>query len=114
MSQADDDIRAAVNAYAAVYERPKITVSYFVDGTVQLFLRVPDRPSLPHAQGDGKTLDEAAVNLRKHLAKVLRVQKAKAEEDVAKFTARWTEFAAKCGTQATEVDPVKDGGEAPG
>jgi len=84
---AESDIRAAVAAYTTSLPvtKPKITLSVFQDGEIQLFLHDIDHPSITHAQGSGKTLDEAASNLKVHLAKRLAEVKAKDEEDLAKM-----------------------------
>lgn len=89
MSQVEDDIRAAVAAYKAglPVDKPKITLSVFGDGSIQLFLHDPDHARVTHAQGDGKTLDEAAVNLKAHLARRLAAVKAEDEADLAKLNA---------------------------
>lgn len=84
---AESDIRAAFAAYktSLPVDKPKITLSVFGDGSIQLFLHAPDHPSVTHASGDGKTLDEAARNLKAHLAKRLTTIKAEDEADLAKL-----------------------------
>jgi hypothetical protein len=84
---AENDIRLAFAAYTASLPvtKPKITLSVFQDGEIQLFLHDSDHPSVTHAQGGGKTLDEAATNLKAHLVKRLAEVKAKDEEDLAKM-----------------------------
>ena len=83
---AESDIRAAVAAYTTSLPvtKPKITLSVFQDGEIQLFLHDIDHPSVTHAQGTGKTLDEAASNLKTHLAKRLTEVKAEDEKWLAK------------------------------
>jgi hypothetical protein len=109
MSQVDDDIRCAIESYNAVYpgSKPRITLSRFSEGTVQLFLSEPDRPNVnrPHGQGDGKNIEEAAVALRKHLAKMLR-EVATKEADLLKFnTANITDFIERTQKSAEKLDP---------
>ncbi len=108
MSQVNDNIRAALSTYQTVYPgaKPKITVTYFPDGEVQLFLHEPERPNVqrPHGQGEGKVIEGAAVALRRHLAKMLR-EVAKKEEDLLKFNVANTEdFIERIHTAVKSVD----------
>ena len=75
MSQADDDIKKAVVAYRGAFpsSKPTITMTVFEDLKVQLFLHCPDQTSFVYAQGNGATIEDAAVDLRRHLAKMLTV-----------------------------------------
>ena len=90
MSFAEENIRKALSTFSDAFpgSKPCIIVRTFPDGIIQLFLHDPDTHSLKvtHAQGQGKTLDEASVALRHHLA----VMVAKVRDGVAKEYERTT------------------------
>lgn len=75
MSDAERNIRKALALFAQAFpqSKPCIVTRSFPDGDIQLFLHDPDNYSLKctHAQGQGKTLEEASVALRRHLAVML-------------------------------------------
>jgi hypothetical protein len=103
---ADTDVKAAISAFQSVWSgKAKITVTYFDDGDVQLFLRHEDRRELPHAQGSGKTLDEAAVALRSHLASALRRYQAEVQREHNARVGAWEAFHVKCTEATVAVDP---------
>ena len=87
MSQAENDIRLAVAAYKECLPvgKPKITLTVFADGEIQLFLHDPDATSVTHAQGQGKTLEEAASALKTHLIKRVTEVTEKDKADLEKL-----------------------------
>lgn len=69
MSQVHDDLDAALQAFRTAFpgSKPRVTVSY-VEKEVQLLLHEPENPSTlrPTGYSSQKTLEEAAVALRKN------------------------------------------------
>lgn len=107
MSQAEADIRTAVAAYASVFTgtKPKITLSVYGDGEIQLFLHAPDASHFTHAQGSGKTLEDAAVALKVHLARRLEEIRAQDEKQLAESVAYRTKFHERIVTAIAAVKP---------
>jgi hypothetical protein len=107
VGQAEDDIRAAVAAYNSVFPsvKPKITLSVFGDSAIQLFLHAPDSPRYLHAQGDGKTLEEAAVALKAHLGRRLTEYRIEAEKELAAYTAGHTTIIERCLSACGSIQP---------
>jgi hypothetical protein len=94
MSTAEKDIRTVTAQYCAVYPqaKQKVTLSVHADGNITLFIGSPDIAGSAHAQGEGKTLDEAAAALKAHLARRLEAVKAKDVDDLNKAVAFRTKF----------------------
>jgi hypothetical protein len=90
----DGDLKVVIAAYQGTFvgAKPKMVLSYFPDGDVQLFLYVPDASHFPHAQGNGKTIEGAVADLRRHLAKQLHEIKAEAQNNLRDTRQRVTEL----------------------
>ncbi len=75
----DQDVRAVIAAYTHAFPQsaPVVAIRLLTkkdamqDGDLYLFLNDPKNPHLPHAQGAGWTLAEAAAKLRENLAQRL-------------------------------------------
>jgi cytidylate kinase len=98
MGQAEADIRLMVDAYRSsfVASKPKITLSVFPDGEIQLFLDASERSHLyPSAIGSGQTLEAAATGLKTNFAKALGEIKARDEKELAALNTAKLAFYAK-------------------
>lgn len=110
-STAEGDIRAALDAYRAAFpgdSKPSISVSTFPDGAIQLFLSEPHNPhatNRTHGQGGGKTLDEAACNLKAHLARGLRAMSEKEAQDAEAAARRSATTQDRLNKAAYQLDP---------
>ena len=94
MSQIHDDLGAALDAYRGAFpgSKPRVTISYN-EKEVQLLLHEPENPShlRPTGYASQKTLEEAAVALRRNYSRHLREL---AEKEDAKLAANITNHSA--------------------
>lgn len=106
MDQAEQDIRLVTAQYCAVYPsaKQKVTLSVHADGNITLFIAC-DIAGATHAQGEGKTLAEAAAVLKAHLAKRLETVKAKDAKDLAEVVAYRSKFQANIDGALTALKP---------
>lgn len=104
--RADDDIKKAVAAYRGAFpsSKPKITMTVFEDQKVQLFLSCPDQPHMIYAQGNGVDIEEAALDLRRHLAKGLTMALEKLSKHLTDTTVSLQDQIERLGTNALAVD----------
>jgi hypothetical protein len=109
-SQSETYLKAAQLAFAQAYpgSKPKITLSFFPDGDVQVFLAASEHStSSPSAIGTAKSLEDAAVALMKNLAKHLREIKRKDDRDLADTMRNRYAFHARLEAAAYAVDPIQ-------
>jgi hypothetical protein len=109
MNLAETYLKSAQLAFAQAYpgSKPKITLSFFPDGDVQVFLASSEPSvSFPSAIGTAKTLEEAAVALMKNLGSRLREIKRKDDKDLADTMRHRHALHARLDAAAYAVDPI--------
>lgn len=105
----DDDIRTAIALYKKCFHgsKPKVSIRYFDDETIELLLQAQDTMNTPFAVGTGKTFEEASAALRSNFANRLvdiNHEAAKKMIDVeAKHTKQFEQLCAAVSQLRTET-----------